>query len=136
MLKVSVDDRAVQESPRDPSDRQACVAIPWALNDTATDVLDHFERTMDRVFDHAVHEECCYGVERPPPWPANCLANLFPTDVLLRHEKCSRSKSVRGPVWAYQKQRRAVESSLAGNVRQVFHTPGELSFKIVSTGEA
>lgn len=51
MLRVSVDDRVVQKSLRDLSERQARIAITWALNDTASDVLDHVQQNMGRVFD-------------------------------------------------------------------------------------
>ncbi|MBD9528390.1 hypothetical protein IB235_16355 [Paracoccus sp. PAR01] len=51
MLKIAIDDRALQESLRTLSDRKIRIASSWALNDTAKDVLTHVQDRMAEVFD-------------------------------------------------------------------------------------
>jgi len=51
MLKITVDDRGLQESLRLLSERDLNIAATWALNDTAADVLKHVQDRMDDVFD-------------------------------------------------------------------------------------
>jgi len=51
MLKISIDDRAVQASLSRIAERDIRVAANWALNDTASDVLKHVQDRMDQVFD-------------------------------------------------------------------------------------
>ncbi|MBK4216125.1 hypothetical protein JJJ17_09325 [Paracoccus caeni] len=51
MLKISVRDQDVQKALRHLSERDAKVAITWALNDAAADVLQHVQDRMDEVFD-------------------------------------------------------------------------------------
>lgn len=51
MLKISLDDQALQRNLRQLADRDAKQAVAWALNDTADDVLKHVQDRMDQVFD-------------------------------------------------------------------------------------
>lgn len=51
MITVSLDDREIDAAFKRLSGRDLAVAASWALNDTATDVLDHVQARMDEVFD-------------------------------------------------------------------------------------
>ncbi|RJL13700.1 hypothetical protein C9E82_13305 [Paracoccus siganidrum] len=51
MLKITVEDQALQDSLRHLAERDIRVAATWALNDTASDVLQHVQDRMDEVFD-------------------------------------------------------------------------------------
>lgn len=51
MLKLSVDDQEVQRALKNLSERDVKVAITWALNDTAEEVLKHVQDRIGQVFD-------------------------------------------------------------------------------------
>jgi len=51
MLSISLDTREVSAALARLSGRDTNIAISWALNDTAKDVLDHFGSRMEVIFD-------------------------------------------------------------------------------------
>ncbi|MDS9468201.1 hypothetical protein RGQ15_11550 [Paracoccus sp. MBLB3053] len=51
MLRISIDDRQLQDSLKQLGERDIAIAATWALNDTARDVLEHVQHRMDQVFD-------------------------------------------------------------------------------------
>jgi len=51
VLTIRLDDREVQANLSRLAERDIRIAAAWALNDTASDVLEHVQDRMDQVFD-------------------------------------------------------------------------------------